>query len=226
MRKDKSVFAPVLRKLGNPALIARVALGSLVIAGGGQAVVIAPPASAQFYSEGYEFLKAVRDRDGDVVTEMLNEPGTTVINARDITTGETGLHIAAARRDVLWIKFLLQKGADPNIRDNKGLTPLQIAATLGEVDAVEELVKRGAQVDVADSQGETPLIAAVHQRNVPLVRRLLSQGADPDRNDNSGRSARDYMELQRGNSLMRAEFDAADEAREEEGTNEQYGPSF
>jgi len=226
MRKDKSVFAPFLRKLGNPALIARVVLGSFVIAGLVQGVALAPPAAAQFYSEGYEFLKAVRDRDGDAVTEMLNEPGTTVINARDITTGETGLHIAASRRDALWVRFLLQKGADPNIRDNKGLTPLQIAATLGEVEAVEELIKRGAQVDVADSQGETPLIAAVHQRNVPMVRRLLAQGASPDRNDNSGRSARDYMELQRGNSLMRAEFEAADDARGDEGTNEQYGPSF
>ncbi|WP_291133057.1 ankyrin repeat domain-containing protein [Erythrobacter sp.] len=224
------MFAPVLRKLGSPARIARAALGSLVVvgvaAGLGHGAAFAPPVQAQFYSEGYKFLKAVRDRDGDVVTEMLNEPGTTVINARDITTGETGLHIAAARRDVLWVRFLLQRGADPNIRDNKGLTPLQIATTLGEVEAVEELISKGAQVDVADSQGETPLIAAVHQRNVPLVRRLLAQGADPDRNDNSGRSARDYMELQRGNSLMRAEFEAADKAREGEGTKQQYGPSF
>lgn len=226
MRKDKRLFAPVLRKLGNPLLIARVALGSLATAGIGYGAMPSAPASAQFYSEGYEFLKAVRDRDGDAVTEMLNQPGTTVINARDITTGETGLHIAAARRDVLWVKFLLQKGADPNIRDKNGLTPLQIATTLGEVDAVEELIKGGAQVDVADSQGETPLIAAVHQRNVPMVRRLLAQGANPDRNDNSGRSARDYMELQRGNSLMRAEFEAADEARDDAGTKQQYGPSF
>lgn len=226
MQKDKSVFAPVLRKLGQPALIARAALGAVAIAGLGYGAMPIAPAHAQFYSEGYEFLKAVRDRDGDAVTEMLNQPGTTVINARDITTGETGLHIVTARRDVLWVRFLLQRGADPNIRDKKGLTPLQIAATLGEVDAVEELIKGGANVDVADSQGETPLIAAVHQRNVPLVRRLLAQGADPDRNDNSGRSARDYMELQRGNSLMRAEFEAADEAREGEGTKQQYGPSF
>ncbi|KPP92943.1 MAG: Ankyrin repeat protein [Erythrobacteraceae bacterium HL-111] len=230
------MFAPVLCKLGSPARIARAAAAPVAVAvalaiagaglGFGPGGMLAPPAHAQLYSEGYKFLKAVRDRDGDAVTEMLNEPGTTIINARDITTGQTGLHIAAARRDILWIKFLLQKGAEPNIRDNKGLTPLQIAATLGEVEAVEELVKRGALVDVSDSQGETPLIAAVHQRNVTLVRELLAQGADPDRNDNSGRSARDYMELQRGNSLMRAEFEAADEAREGEGTKQQYGPSF
>jgi ankyrin repeat protein len=131
-----------------------------------------------------------------------------------------------ARRDVVWVRFLLQRGANPNIRNAKGITPLQLATTLGFVEGVEELIKGGAQVSVADSQGETPLIAAVHQRNVELVRRFLAEGADPDRNDNSGRSARDYMELMIGNTLMRREFDAADEKRKEEGTPKQYGPSF
>jgi hypothetical protein len=58
------------------------------------------------------------------------------------------------------------------------------------------------------------------------VRTLLAEGANPDRNDNSGRSARDYMELQRGNSLMRQAFEEADAERGDEGTKELYGPSF
>ena len=54
-------------------------------------VVIAYPISAQMFSDGYEFLKAVKDRDGDAVTEMLNEPGTTVVNARDLTSRRVGI---------------------------------------------------------------------------------------------------------------------------------------
>ncbi|MEM6909522.1 MAG: ankyrin repeat domain-containing protein [Pseudomonadota bacterium] len=187
---------------------------------------VASPASAQLFSEGYQFLEAVRERDGDAVTEMLNQPGTTIINTRDITTGDTGLHVVTQRRDTLWVRFLIQRGANPNIRNNKGSTPIQIATTLGFIDGVEELIKGGAQVDVADQQGETPLISAVHQRSVPLVARLLKQGADPDRNDNSGRSARDYMELMSSNTLLRQEFEAADAEREKAGTKQQYGPSF
>ncbi|KWV91032.1 hypothetical protein AUC45_06845 [Erythrobacter sp. YT30] len=190
------------------------------------AAVAALPVAAQLYSPGYEFLKAVKDRDGDAVTAMLNEPGTTIINTRDITSGESGLHIVVQRRDTLWVRFLIQRGADPNLRDNKGRTPIQIATTLNFVDGVEELIKGGAQIEVADSQGETPLIAAVHQRSVPLVARFLKEGANPDRNDNSGRSARDYMELMQGNFLMKQEFEAADADREKSGTPEQYGPSF
>ena len=178
------------------------------------------------FSAAYEFLEAVDERDGDTVTEMLNEPGTQVVNSRNITTGETGLHIVAKRRDVLWVKFLLQRGADPNIKDKKGVYPIQISAALGDGDSLEELIKGGAQVDVADQQGETPLIAAVHKRDTAMIARLLKEGADPDRNDNSGRSARDYADLMIGNDRIMAEFAAADAEREKKGTKQQYGPSF
>ncbi len=184
------------------------------------------PAAAQLYSQGYEFLEAVKDREGDVATEMLNEPGTTVVNTRDITTGDTGLHVVTARRDVLWVRFLLQRGANPNIRNNEGITPLQLATRMGFIEGAEELLDKGALVNVADQQGETPLIAAVHQRNISLIRQFLSEGADPDRNDNSGRSARDYMNLMSGNTLMVREFAEADAAREGQTQARQYGPSF
>lgn len=205
----------VLRKLGP--------LGAIASA---LALVLAAPAAAQFQSEGYKFLEAVKDRDGDAATDMLNKPGTQVVNTRDITSGDTGLHLVVQRRDVLWIRFLLQRGADPNIRNKKGITPLQLATSMGFTDGVEALIKGGANVNVGDQTGETPLIAAVHQRNPELVRVLLAQGADPDHNDNSGRSARQYMELMSGNSLMKQIFQEADDKRAGKEPKRQYGPSF
>ncbi|MFN3864746.1 MAG: ankyrin repeat domain-containing protein [Erythrobacter sp.] len=189
-------------------------------------LVLAVPAAAQFQSEGYKFLEAVKDRDGDVATDMLNKPGTQVINTRDITSGDTGLHLVVQRRDVLWIRFLLQRGADPNIRNKKGITPLQLATAMGFIDGVEALIRGGANVNVGDQTGETPLIAAVHQRNPELVRVLLAHGADPDHNDNSGRSARQYVELMNGNSLMKQIFQEADDKRAGKEPKRQYGPSF
>lgn len=203
----------------------RLAIASAVLASA-LGVVAITPATAQFYSPGYKFLEAVDDRDGDVVTEMLNEPGTTIINTRDITTGDTGLHIVVARRDTVWVKFLLQRGANPNIRNRDGVTPIQLATKLGFIDGVEELIRKGAQVNVQDQQGETPLISAVHQRDIALIRQFLAQGADPDHNDNSGRSARDYVALMNGNDQIMREFEAADKDRKEKGTTQQYGPSF
>lgn len=203
----------VVRKLGRIGMIA-------------SAIALTVPAAAQFRSEGSNFLEAVKDRDGDTATDMLSKPGNQIVNSRDISSGDTGLHIVVARSDVLWVRFLLQRGADANIRNRRGVTPLQLATSLGFTDGVEALIKGGASVDIADQTGETPLIAAVHLRNVPLVRLLLEKGADPDRNDNSGRSARDYMELQSGNSMLRQEFVNADAKRKDAGTKKDYGPSF
>ena len=178
------------------------------------------------FSDGYEFLKAVKDRDGDAVTNALNEPGTTIVNTRDITTGETAMHIVTQRRDLVWIRFLAQRGANPNIRDKSGTAPVQVAVTLGFTDGVEALIKAGADINIKNSTGETPLIAAVHRRDVALVRLLLEKGANPDTTDNSGRSARDYVALMNGNARLADEFEKADAKREEEGPAKDYGPSF
>jgi len=219
MRKDPIVTADVLRKLRSCRGIA-----SAILLGLG--LILAVPAGAQFQSDGYKFLEAVKDRKGDEVTDMLNKPGSTIVNTRDITSGDTGLHIVVARSDAVWIRFLLQRGADPNIRNKKGLTPLQLATSLGFTEGVEALIKGGAGVNVSDQTGETPLIAAIHARNVALVRLLLEKGADPDHNDNSGRSARNYVALMSGNTLMQQELDNADAKRAEAGTKRNYGPSF
>ncbi|QUT06103.1 ankyrin repeat domain-containing protein [Sphingobium phenoxybenzoativorans] len=149
-------------------------------------------APAQF-SDSYNFLKAVKDRDGDKATTALNKPGTTIVNTRDVTTGETALHIVIARRDTTWLGFLLGKGANPNLADNRGETPLLSAVQLRFIDGVRYLLGNGAQVDKPNDNGETALIRAVQLRDVAMTRLLVSLGANPEKRDSiAGMSARDY----------------------------------
>lgn len=202
------------------AVFRKVFLAVVLVAG-----VVATPAAAQLFSSSYEFLKAVKDRDGDEVTKVLESSNGSVINTRDKVSGETAMHIVAKRRDVLWIRFLTDRGANPNIADKNGVTPLQIASNLGFAEGVEVLLKAGANVDVANSTGETPLISAILQRNVAMTRLLLANGANPDRSDNSGRNARDYARLDSSSRLL-DEIARSDEDRKNNKSANSYGPSF
>lgn len=189
------------------------------------AAAVSIPAQAQF-SDSYKFLEAVRKKEGDKVTEALNEPGTQIVNTKDYTTGQTGLHIVVARRDLVWVQFLVAKGANVNARDNRGVTPLVLAADIGFIEGVDELIRSGARVDEANNTGETPLISAVHRRDLALVRMLIKAGANPDRPDNSGRSARDYAALEGKGSPLLGEIEKATKDAKAAGPKKTYGPSF
>jgi ankyrin repeat protein len=189
-------------------------------------LALGPSAQAQTYSDGYKFLEAVEDKDIGEVEKLLGKPGSTLINSRDITNGRTALHIAAARRDIVWLVFLANKGANPNIADNRGVTPLMMASQLGFFEGVQALITAGARVDEPNEAGETPLITAIHRRDTQMMRVLLQAGADPDRADNSGRSAREYATLEGANSRTLAEIDrsARDDAGGRADSGEVYGP--
>lgn len=160
------------------------------------ALMIAAPAGAQLgRSEGYTFLQAIREAKTQDVLTALNKPGSNIINTRDYDTGETALHIVVKRGDAPYAGFLLQRGADPNARDNRGATPMMAAVDSGHGEMVPLLLSGRANPNLANSSGETPLIRAVQRRDLGLVRELIAGKADPDQRDNiAGLSARDYAD--------------------------------
>ena len=154
---------------------------------------VAVPATAQQQSESYKFLSAIEKEDGKVVTTMIETPGSTIINTKAVTTGKAALHILVGHSGALYMQYLLQHKADPNIRDAKGNTPLMLAALAGRDDLVELLLTFKANPNLANSSGQTALILAVNARNEGIARTLIAKGADPDQTDNmAGLSARDY----------------------------------
>lgn len=187
-------------------------------------MLLAPALAHAQFSDSYSFLKAVRDRDGAKVTEFVDQPGTTIINTKDISTGETALHIVVARRDTVWINYLLAKGAKPDVTDNQGMTPLMLAAQLRFLDGARLLLANGASVDKANDRGETPLIRAVQLRDLGMVRLLVGAGANPDKTDTlAGMSARDYAARDRRTPAILNALDAPKAAQD---TTEVQGPKF
>lgn len=155
--------------------------------------LIAPGIALAQFSDSYNFLKAVRDRDGAKTTEIISKPGNVIIDTRDQSNGETALHIVTRERDAVWMRFLLARGAKADMRDKLGNTPLMLAAQIGFLEGAQLLITNRASVDLANSSGETPLIRAVQNRDGAIVQLLMTNGANPNKADTgAGLSARDY----------------------------------
>jgi ankyrin repeat protein len=156
-------------------------------------LLLAAPAIAQQQSESYKFLEAVRNAKANEVIAMVDKPGSRVVNTRDVTSGETALHIAVKRGDIPYANYFLGKGADANAKDSRGNTPLILAVNAGATELIPILVGARANVNLGNTSGETPLIRAVQRRDLAMVRALLTAGGDPDQADViAGKSARDY----------------------------------
>ena len=174
-----------------------------ISAGLASLAVIAVPAAAQQQSQGYKFLEAIEKEDGKTVTDMLDTPGSTIINTKQVTSGKGALHLLVGHAGAMFFQYLLEHGADPNIRDNKGDTPMVLATMAGREDLVRLLVLHKANVNLGNSSGQTPVILAVGNRDLAITRYLLTSGADPDQTDNlAGMSARAYAKRDARNPAL------------------------
>ncbi|TPX08716.1 uncharacterized protein E0L32_009778 [Thyridium curvatum] len=88
-----------------------------------------------------------------------------------IFAGEMGCPIIA--------QALIEKGADPSVKDGKGRTALHWAAKRGNGALVDLLVKRDESLlNVLDPDRQTALCLAVLEGNAVVVEKLLHHGAD------------------------------------------------
>src|SRR5262249_48729037 len=73
-------------------------------------------------------------------------------------------------------KLLLERGADPLVRQAHGFTPLHEAALLGRRDLVELLLGAGAELNSRADDGRTPLTEALRGKHAEFAKFLESKG--------------------------------------------------
>lgn len=92
-------------------------------------------------------------------------------------TGNSALHLAAQRGDVVVIDKALSRTNKVDIENREGMTPLMMAAKAGQAGAVERLLKGGANPNRADFTGRTVSEWAKEGRSAKVVGILQRAGA-------------------------------------------------
>ncbi|MGH2449972.1 MAG: ankyrin repeat domain-containing protein, partial [Candidatus Limnocylindria bacterium] len=104
---------------------------------------------------------------------LLVERGAPVdVVARHETIVVTPLHSAVAARNEETVALLLDRGADPNARQEGGFTPLHGAAQQGDEPIVELLLRHGADARLAAEDGRTAADFARESGHEELAGRL------------------------------------------------------
>lgn len=101
------------------------------------------------------------------------------INTKN-ANGETPLFsLVAMQGDAIAgrVKFLLDRGAKVDIKDNDNRTPLHAACMGGNASVVKLLIAKGAKVNVKDDYDSTPLSIATERDAKDIVKILKQAGA-------------------------------------------------
>jgi ankyrin repeat protein len=89
---------------------------------------------------------------------------------------------AILRDDGRAVSALLQRGLDPNTRDENSQVGLYLALREDAAAAAEALLAHpGLEIDAANPAGETPLMMAALKGRLDGARRLLARGAQVNR---------------------------------------------
>jgi adenosine deaminase len=59
--------------------------------------------------------------------------------------------------DASLVKLLIEKGANVNVKTDKGRTPLSVGVENGHLEVVKHLVEKGADANIKSAAGQTPL---------------------------------------------------------------------
>lgn len=129
--------------------------------------------SAQAQDTGDRFYQAIR---GDDIARVRVLATPQAVNTPD-SHGTTPLMYAAATGSIETMKLLLDRGADPNVKNAFGATALMWAA--GDIGKVRLLLAKGADLNARSNFGRTPLmLAALHDGSHEIAKLLIDRGAD------------------------------------------------
>lgn len=110
---------------------------------------------------------------------IINDSCCESVNMMD-NFGNTPLHWAAGKNQAGSVKFLLNKGANPNLRNSSMMAPLHIAVQSLHNEVVKVLTQHSStNLNLEGENGNTAVLIACSKDNSEALQILLNKGAKP-----------------------------------------------
>ncbi len=107
------------------------------------------------------------------------------VNQMDAFQKSTPLMWAAKEGHIDCVEFLIQNGAQLDLKDEHGWTALHHATYGGHLEVMKRLVEAGQDVNQGGSWKRTPLMEAARKGHTDCVQYLIQNGAQLDLKDNT-----------------------------------------
>ncbi|XP_070800996.1 arf-GAP with coiled-coil, ANK repeat and PH domain-containing protein 2 isoform X3 [Pituophis catenifer annectens] len=173
LKASSSDQAPQPSREDSRELLAAIAPASVLHEPGGESqegevASAAASQDARLWVAGLQLYQAAYQKSLPHMAEALAQ-GADVNWSNQEKNGFTPLIQAVRGGSLVTCEFLLQNGANVNLRDTQGRGPLHHATILGHTGQVCLFLKRGANQHARDQDGKDPLSVAIEAANADIV---------------------------------------------------------
>ena len=123
---------------------------------------------------GTALIHAARGGHLDVLRLLLKK--SVNLNEVELTKRRTALMEASVRGHRESVLFLLDQGAEMNLKDFKGQTALGLAVSRRHLEISKDLLFRGASIQEKDRNANNLLHHAAGNGDIPMIEMLLGSG--------------------------------------------------
>jgi hypothetical protein len=123
-----------------------------------------------------QILEAIRSGNLDTFSRLLGDDEALRNGPNPFGSW---LHCASTKGQLQIVKYLVENGADVNLRgDTFDAGPIKSAASMGHLHVVEYLISMGARLDVS-TPGRNPMFSAIYKGRTDMAKFLLDASIDP-----------------------------------------------
>ena len=133
-----------------------------------------PGAAKQWSADGFSALHFAAFFNRAAIARELIQHGADIEAIARNPMKVTPLHSAAAAHSGEIVRLLLERGANPNARQQGGWTPLHAAAQNGDAEMVRDLIAHQADPKSTNVEGKTAADIAAEKAHIEIAA-MLSQ---------------------------------------------------